>query len=352
MMSSLAFATVLLVLAGPLAATRSNVIEREDLQASDVSSLVGPTEEGPTEEQVNAIQHQADFVARIKSRFRRRYMAVFEQYDKENEESAKSASEVLKVNEAFTPIMKVQDCVEYATLRAGECPSGDNKRTKCRSTGKPMVKASFDLLLDSMLSVYKKKDYDLDDATFKQKDGNMLWAKMAGGGTIPYEKIEALLVPEELLELTPRRADLVTKQFNNLVGDDETLQDKHLTMTHKAEEFVQEILAVGGGEKSTGVTLDVFKKYYKSISDLIVSDDYFELMFRNAWHLLGGKGWAANTVNLRVCVFWTPDNGRGDIVQQIVALENDKIPHTHQAIMEEVNKEYTKPGYTVLEVNW
>lgn len=32
------------------------------------------------------------------------------------------------------------------------------------------------------------------------------------------------------------------------------------------------------------------------------SDDYFELMMRNAWHISGGDGRQANTSNLRVLV--------------------------------------------------
>ena len=32
------------------------------------------------------------------------------------------------------------------------------------------------------------------------------------------------------------------------------------------------------------------------------SDDYFELMMRNAWHISGGDGWCSNTTNKRVLV--------------------------------------------------
>lgn len=56
---------------------------------------------------------------------------------------------------------------------------------------------------------------------------------------------------------------------------------------------------------------------YQWISASIDSDDYFELMMRNAWHMAGGEGWAENTSNLRVLVTFY------DGTQHVVGLEND-----------------------------
>ena len=50
------------------------------------------------------------------------------------------------------------------------------------------------------------------------------------------------------------------------------------------------------------VTLDEFIEYYRDVSPSIDRDDYFELMMRNAWHLPGGVGAAANTTCRRVMV--------------------------------------------------
>jgi Ca2+-binding EF-hand superfamily protein len=57
-----------------------------------------------------------------------------------------------------------------------------------------------------------------------------------------------------------------------------------------------------GGEVDGKVTRQEFENYYHNISASIDNDDYFELMIRNAWHISGGEGWAANTSNRRVLV--------------------------------------------------
>jgi hypothetical protein len=57
-----------------------------------------------------------------------------------------------------------------------------------------------------------------------------------------------------------------------------------------------------GGEIDGKVTRQEFENYYHNISASIDNDDYFELMIRNAWHISGGEGWAANSANRRVLV--------------------------------------------------
>eukprot|EP00981_Chlorochromonas_danica_P005725 scaffold1182_cov229-Ochromonas_danica.AAC.1 len=72
-----------------------------------------------------------------------------------------------------------------------------------------------------------------------------------------------------------------------------------------------------GGDKDNKVTRQEFENYYAGISSSIDRDDYFELMIRNAWHLSGGEGFAANTANLRVLVT------RLDGSQTIEVIQND-----------------------------
>jgi calcyphosin len=65
------------------------------------------------------------------------------------------------------------------------------------------------------------------------------------------------------------------------------------------------------------VTPDEFERYYATLSASIDSDDYFELMIRNAWHISGGEGWSQNTTCRRVLVT------RRDGSQQVVEIKND-----------------------------
>jgi Ca2+-binding EF-hand superfamily protein len=66
-----------------------------------------------------------------------------------------------------------------------------------------------------------------------------------------------------------------------------------------------------------GITLDDFCDYYANISASVDSDDYFELMIRNAWHISGGTGWCENTTNRRLLV--THADGR----QSVQEIQND-----------------------------
>ena len=50
------------------------------------------------------------------------------------------------------------------------------------------------------------------------------------------------------------------------------------------------------------VTREEFYDYYRNVGGNIDSDKYFELMIRNAWHISGGTGQAANTSCRRVLV--------------------------------------------------
>jgi Ca2+-binding EF-hand superfamily protein len=65
-------------------------------------------------------------------------------------------------------------------------------------------------------------------------------------------------------------------------------------------EFMQNFQV--GKKQKTAITLDDFCDYYASISASVDSDDYFELMIRNAWHISGGEGQYANSTNRRILV--------------------------------------------------
>jgi Ca2+-binding EF-hand superfamily protein len=72
-----------------------------------------------------------------------------------------------------------------------------------------------------------------------------------------------------------------------------------------------------GGVKDGHVTRQEFINYYTNIGANIDNDEYFELMIRNAWHISGGTGAAANSANARVLV--TYDDG----TQGVEEVKND-----------------------------
>jgi len=65
------------------------------------------------------------------------------------------------------------------------------------------------------------------------------------------------------------------------------------------------------------VTYEEFEDYYKEVSASIDGDEYFELMMRNAWHIAGGEGAAANSSNRRVLVT------KADGSQSVETINND-----------------------------
>jgi len=80
------------------------------------------------------------------------------------------------------------------------------------------------------------------------------------------------------------------------------------------------------------VTEAEFISYYKDLSATIDNDQYFELMIRNAWHIAGGKGAAANTANLRVLVVHTDGSQTVECILNDLGLP-DKKPETLKAAL-------------------
>ena len=73
------------------------------------------------------------------------------------------------------------------------------------------------------------------------------------------------------------------------------------------------------------VTYPEFVEYYRDISAEIDDDDYFELMMRNAWHISGGEGAAANSSCLRVLVIHTDDTMEVVEVKDDLGLDVDDV---------------------------
>jgi len=148
-------------------------------------------------------------------------------------------------------------------------------------------------------------------------------------GAIDFEEfIQGLREP-----LSEGRLKLVNMAFHILDKDDSgevTFQEitnvydasKHpavIARTKTAQQVLIEFLGTFevGGVKDGIVTKPEFINYYANLGASIDSDDYFELMIRNAWHIAGGKGSSANSSNMRVLV--TDSFG----VERTVALQSD-----------------------------
>jgi calcyphosin len=78
-----------------------------------------------------------------------------------------------------------------------------------------------------------------------------------------------------------------------------------------------------GGVVDGKVTRQEFESYYDNISASIDNDDYFELMIRNAWHISGGEGWAANSANRRVLVTDSDGNQSVQEIREDLGLKAD-----------------------------
>ena len=150
-----------------------------------------------------------------------------------------------------------------------------------------------------------------------------------GSGTIDYEEfIQGVRDP-----LSARRLDLVHQAFAKIdldgsgeVQPQEVVSaynaDKHpdvISGKKTKDQVLREFLDTFdvGGVKDGLVTRKEFENYYTNLGANIPGEDYFELMIRNAWHISGGKGQAANSSNKRVLVT-KPDGS-----QAVVEIEND-----------------------------
>jgi len=151
------------------------------------------------------------------------------------------------------------------------------------------------------------------------------WFDTDGNGSIGYEEFlegvrgEMNDVRRGLVMLA---FDVMDKDGNGFLEPDDVVSSynakKHpevLAGKKTENEVLTEFLDTFdvGGEKDGKVTKNEFCNYYKNISASIDRDDYFELMIRNAWHISGGKGWAAGSANLRVYV--TFKDGSEEVVE-------------------------------------
>jgi Ca2+-binding EF-hand superfamily protein len=148
-------------------------------------------------------------------------------------------------------------------------------------------------------------------------------------GTVNFEEfIQGVRDP-----LTDRRLRIVNMAFDALDSDRSgvieanELMEKYDASKHPdviagrrtAQQVLNEWLSTFevGGAVDGCVTRQEFVNYYTNIGANIDNEDYFELMIRNAWHISGGEGQAANSANRRVLA--TRDDGS----QYVEEIKND-----------------------------
>lgn len=107
-------------------------------------------------------------------------------------------------------------------------------------------------------------------------------------------------------------------QVNDIMEAYDFSQHPNVAAGTSSPEDVAEEMLHGfeqGGDIDGKVTWAEFLDYYKGISVAIEDDTYFELMMRNAWHISGGEGDAANTSNRRVLVVHS--DGSEEVVELV-----------------------------------
>ena len=127
------------------------------------------------------------------------------------------------------------------------------------------------------------------------------------------------------------RRELVEKAFVTFANGDEAISVADVARAYdvsqhpavlngqKTQEQVLRDFMASWTEKGAdgSITKDEWIDYYEDISAGIENDAYFELMFRNAWHITGGTGSAANTSCRRVLVTYKDGH------QTIEEIQND-----------------------------
>jgi len=145
-------------------------------------------------------------------------------------------------------------------------------------------------------------------------------------GYIEYEEFARQIMRKKMPKRCTDLVDLAFQKIdkdgsgiidlNDVMGVYDTSLHPDLLSGKKTEsEILTELLQAFdvGGEVDGKVSRDEFQNYYDYLYINIPSDDYFELMIRNAWHISGGEGACASSANRRVLV--TNADGSESVVE-------------------------------------
>lgn len=235
---------------------------------------------------------------------------------------------------------------EVLSLRAGGFPTmkkmGSQFRIIDRDRSGKLNKEEWNIALDCLFKAYK--------CTFTVTEKNELFAffDKGGGDGVSYDEyIRAVRG-----DMNDFRAGWVNKAFDIMdkdgsgvidmqdltqaydVSKNPAVQSGKQTPTEAYQVFLNNFDASHDGK----VTREEFLEHYQWVSASIDTDDYFELMMRNAWHISGGEGWCQNTSNLRVLVIHFDDS------QEVVEIKDDLglNKNDYQAVMKKLEKQGVK----------
>jgi len=199
---------------------------------------------------------------------------------------------------------------EVLAFRAGGFPHmkamGSQFRIVDRNKDQKLDKDEFNIALDNFFSYYKIK------FTPAEKKALFDFFDKHGEGTIDYDEyIRAVRG-----DMNDFRVNWVEQAFaildtdgSGVVTTDEMMSKYDVSQSPDVKsgkcspaQAMQTFMNTYDANKDGQITREEFIENYQWISASIDSDDYFELMIRNAWHIAGGEGWCANTSNLRVMV--------------------------------------------------
>jgi len=203
---------------------------------------------------------------------------------------------------------KLADTDKTGTINRGEFELAFEKFT--RAYGVNITKYEFDELFTQ---------FDLD------KSGTVSYDEFLRGVRGGMNDFRLELVKKAFAVLDDTNDGLVTledvaRKYD--VSKNPLVKAGKLTANEVLKAFMANWHLAEKGHKD-GVTLDDFIEYYEWISPSVDRDDYFELMIRNAWHISGGEGWAANTSNLRVLVVHNDDSETVEEIKNDIGLRKD-----------------------------
>mmetsp|Transcript_105073 Transcript_105073/g.295911 ORF Transcript_105073/g.295911 Transcript_105073/m.295911 type:complete len:519 (-) Transcript_105073:53-1609(-) len=214
---------------------------------------------------------------------------------------------------------------EVLSLRAGGFESlkamGNQFRIIDRDHTGQLSKEEFNIALDILFSAYNVR--------FSQAEKNSLFTQFDfdKSGSISYDEF-ARAIRGSMSEF---RLGWVKQAFSILDVDGSGIVDlRELASTYDVsqnpavqsgkvtpDDAMRQFMKHYDGNSDGTITLEEFIENYEWVSASIDTDDYWELMMRNAWHIPGGELWCANTANARLLVVLN------DGTQKVVTIKND-----------------------------